>query len=734
MYWLVVDASAAAPTPAQVKAQTGYGSVTVRVQGSQATIANTAGTLNASGLTSGTAYKLYVVAYNNNAFGTEVQEVSFSTAEPVVNGACGSASGTASAPAPSGASLCSAGTASTVSGSSGAWQWGCNGSDGGTSTTGNACSAPYASQSITGLSATPATIVVGGSSTLSVTGSGASGQPVTYSSSAGCTINATTATATGTAAGTCTITADQAGTGDSGINRYLAAAQVSTSITVNNAPINGACGSSHGSTFTSAPAANLCSAGTASGVTGSGPWSWTCGGQHGGNPASCSASIQTYSISASASPAAGGSASCSPSTVNHGGNASCTATANAGYQFSAWSGDCNGASCALTNVTAAKTVTAAFAPLPVLTSASLTSTSLTGASLQATSDVAATGWWLVVARGSAAPSPADVKNQGASYGNSPSVNVLAKGSVVNMLAGQAKAFSITGLQPGTAYDLYLVAEDATPLLSATAKVELATLAIDTTPDAFSFSPQTGLALATLVQSNAITVSGINSAAAISVSGGEYQIGSGTWSSSAGTVNAGDSVRLRHTSSSSYSSSVSTTLTIGGVSGSFTSTTQAAPPPPPPPPPPVPDPEPTPTPPPPPPGINTGGASAPLQPGQSLAVRDNGQGGSRITLAALIPGSDPATLDLPGLGPVQISGSAGSQLQVVPAPGGGYALRLDGGSVRFSAPASGGPLLALAQAQGGSTAGPVWQAGACSAGTGTHHNAAHWSSRPAATCA
>jgi hypothetical protein len=59
-------------------------------------------------------------------------------------------------------------------------------------------------------------------------------------------------------------------------------------------PVNGVCGSSNGGTFTSAPTTNLCSAGTPTSVTGSGPWTWTCSGLNGGNPSpTCSAQIQS---------------------------------------------------------------------------------------------------------------------------------------------------------------------------------------------------------------------------------------------------------------------------------------------------------------------------------------------------------------------------------------------------------------------------------------------------------
>src|SRR5437016_5288712 len=53
--------------------------------------------------------------------------------------------------------------------------------------------------------------------------------------------------------------------------------------------INGVCGPANGVATTTAPASGLCSAGTATAVTGSGPWYWQCKGQKGGTTASCSA-------------------------------------------------------------------------------------------------------------------------------------------------------------------------------------------------------------------------------------------------------------------------------------------------------------------------------------------------------------------------------------------------------------------------------------------------------------
>jgi hypothetical protein len=59
--------------------------------------------------------------------------------------------------------------------------------------------------------------------------------------------------------------------------------------------INGACGPANGVPTNTAPSSGLCSAGTATAVTGSGPWAWNCQGANGGTTASCSAPVRTGS-------------------------------------------------------------------------------------------------------------------------------------------------------------------------------------------------------------------------------------------------------------------------------------------------------------------------------------------------------------------------------------------------------------------------------------------------------
>ncbi|WP_196139236.1 PQQ-dependent sugar dehydrogenase [Aliikangiella sp. G2MR2-5] len=97
---------------------------------------------------------------------------------------------------------------------------------------------------------------------------------------------------------------------------------------------------------------------------------------------------------------------------------------------------------------------------------------------------------------------------------------------------------------------------------------------DTTPDSFSFSSQQTTLASSWIESNTITVTGINAPADISISGagGEYRIGDGAYSTDPGNINSGQTVRLRLMSSATAGQSVTTTLTIGGISASFTVST------------------------------------------------------------------------------------------------------------------------------------------------------------------
>lgn len=96
---------------------------------------------------------------------------------------------------------------------------------------------------------------------------------------------------------------------------------------------------------------------------------------------------------------------------------------------------------------------------------------------------------------------------------------------------------------------------------------------DTTPEAFSFEPVTDAALDTVYTSNVITITGIDAAVPITVTGGEYAINSEeTFTSAAGTVSANNTVRLRGASATGNNLTQAVVVTIGGVSATYYITT------------------------------------------------------------------------------------------------------------------------------------------------------------------
>lgn len=99
---------------------------------------------------------------------------------------------------------------------------------------------------------------------------------------------------------------------------------------------------------------------------------------------------------------------------------------------------------------------------------------------------------------------------------------------------------------------------------------------DTTPAAFSFADQAGVATGSEITSAPVTITGIDAAAAVTVAGGTYSVGcTATYVSTPGTIGNGQTVCVRHTSAATAATATNTTLTVGGVSDVFTSTTAAA---------------------------------------------------------------------------------------------------------------------------------------------------------------
>ena len=109
--------------------------------------------------------------------------------------------------------------------------------------------------------------------------------------------------------------------------------------------------------------------------------------------------------------------------------------------------------------------------------------------------------------------------------------------------------------------------------------DVTTVAQDTTPDAFSFTDQTGVAINTLTTSNSINITGITGSVSVSVSGGgspQISINGGAWGTS-GTITNGQTLQVRLTSNASFSTLNSATVTVG--TGNTTWNVTSRPPPP-----------------------------------------------------------------------------------------------------------------------------------------------------------
>ena len=96
---------------------------------------------------------------------------------------------------------------------------------------------------------------------------------------------------------------------------------------------------------------------------------------------------------------------------------------------------------------------------------------------------------------------------------------------------------------------------------------------DTTPNTFSFSLSAEPAApGAEIETTAITISGLNTAAPITISNGEYSIEGGAYTSVAGTINNNQLLSVRASAGQGFGEAVTVTITIGDVSSSFSITT------------------------------------------------------------------------------------------------------------------------------------------------------------------
>ena len=178
------------------------------------------------------------------------------SAQLEVNGSCGSANGVAVNTAPT-KNLCAAGGASAVSGT-GPWNWSCSGTNGGGTAS---CSAPLAQQVVNGFCGS------------------ANGVAVTTAPTTSLCLAGTSSAVAGSGPWQWSCVGSDGGS------------TASCSAPLAQQLVNGSCGSANGVPVNRAPTTNLCSAGTASTVGGTGPWAWACNGSNGGTNAACQAPV-----------------------------------------------------------------------------------------------------------------------------------------------------------------------------------------------------------------------------------------------------------------------------------------------------------------------------------------------------------------------------------------------------------------------------------------------------------
>lgn len=166
------------------------------------------------------------------------------------------------------------------------------------------------------------------------------------------------------------------------------------------------------------------------------------------------------------------------------------------------------------------------------------------------------------------PGEVEVSGQG-----SPqiSINGGAWGTTGSITNGQTLAVRLTSSAS------FSTAHTATISVGSTQDVwSVTTIAIDTTPNAFTFTDQTNVALSTLTTSNSITIGGINTTTPVSVTGAGAQISinGGAWGTS-GNITNGQTLAVRLTSSGAFSTASTATVNVGGVTDVWSVTTLPA---------------------------------------------------------------------------------------------------------------------------------------------------------------
>lgn len=113
------------------------------------------------------------------------------------------------------------------------------------------------------------------------------------------------------------------------------------------------------------------------------------------------------------------------------------------------------------------------------------------------------------------------------------------------------------------------------LLKSRSDESILTLGPDNTPDDFSFAQATDVALGAVATSSQVTITGINAATNVTVSGGTYSIAGAAFTNVSGTITNGQTLRLQAPANCAANATTTVTITVGDVTRTFTARTVAS---------------------------------------------------------------------------------------------------------------------------------------------------------------
>jgi hypothetical protein len=126
--------------------------------------------------------------------------------------------------------------------------------------------------------------------------------------------------------------------------------------------------------------------------------------------------------------------------------------------------------------------------------------------------------------------------------------------------------------PGTYTITYTAIDTASNEATATRTVIVEE---DIVPEVFTFTEQAEVFLNTEIESDVVTITGVNVATPVSITNGEFSINGGDYTSAAATITSGQNIKVRTTSGAAVGELKQVSLTVGSLTSEFDVTSRTA---------------------------------------------------------------------------------------------------------------------------------------------------------------